>query len=98
MKRNIVPILLIAATVGLAILSFFILPESVIIQFSVGSSGNTSVPKIIAILIPSAHGIGGAISGLLAKDNEKANGKTLLVSLVGIGLFIIMIAVNAFVK
>lgn len=98
MKRNTVPILLIAATIVFAIISFFVLPESVIIQFSVGSSGNTSVPKLVAILIPSVLGIGGAISVLLSKGKEGSNGKSALVSLVGIGLFIVMIAVNAFVK
>lgn len=98
MKRNMVFILLIAATVGFAVLSFFVLPESVIIQFSVGSSGNTSVPKLVAILLPCALGIGGAISGLLSKGEKKPNSKAALVSIVGIGLFIIMIAVNTFVK
>ena len=98
MKRNIVPILLIVASVGFAILSFFILPESVIIQFSIGSSGNTAAPKLLAILIPFALSVGGAISGFLTNGNENSKSKGLLVSLVGIILFVIMIAVNCLVK
>lgn len=99
MKRNnIFALLLIAASVGFAILSFFILTESVIIQFSIGTTGNTSAPKLVAILLPFALGAGGAIFGLFTKENDTAKNKSLLVSVAGIVLFIIMIAVNCLMK
>ena len=98
MKKTTLPILLLAASIVLAILSFFILPESVVIQFSVGSSGNTAVPRFVGILIPFALGAGGAVSELLPKENAASKNKGLLVSLVGIALFLIMIAVNCIMK
>lgn len=98
MKRNIVPILLIAASIGFAILSLFILPESVIIQFSIGSSGNTTAPKLVAILLPFALGVGGAIYGFFMKENENSKSKGLFVSIMGIVVFMIIIAVNCLIK
>lgn len=94
MKKTIVPVILFALSIGLAIASFIILPDSVVIQFSLGTGGNTSVPKLFAILIPTVLGVGGAVSSyaLLQKGNEA--GKSLLVSTVGIVLFITMIIVN----
>ena len=93
-KKQVISALLILASLGLAVLCFFILPESVIIQFSVNATGNTAVPRLVAILIPLALGIGGAVSGFFEKEDGDAKHKGLIVSLVGLALFVIMIAVN----
>ena len=95
MKKNtLISIVFIAVSVGLAVLSFIILPETVIMQISAGSGDNSTAPKVLAILLPTALGIGGAVFNMLLKNNEKANGKCLVVSAVGIILFIVMIIVN----
>ena len=92
MKKIIIPIIICVVSVGFAILSYVLLPESVIIQFSAGSSGDTVVPKLVAMLIPFALSIGGAVVCFFT--SESGSGKVLLVSAVGIILFIIMIIVN----
>lgn len=95
MKRKIIPVILIVLTIGLAVLSYITLPETVITQFSIGTSeNNTTMPKFFALLIPSALGIGGAVSAFFSKDDEKANRKGLLISVVGIAVFIVMMIVN----
>ena len=97
-KKYIIPVILAAVSVCLAILAFIILPETVIIQFSADSSGNTTAPKLFAVLLPALLGIGGALWALFTKDDEKTRGKGFLISVVGIAVFIIMLAVNMFVK
>lgn len=92
--RKIVPYVLIAVSAALAVISFLVLPDEVIIQFSVGAGANTIAPKLLAVLIPSAIGIGGAVFGLLAGENEKSWTKSIVASVVGVIVFIIMLAVN----
>lgn len=95
-KERLIPLLLIVASAALAIVSYFVLPQEVVIQISLGSSGHSTAPKLLAVLIPLALGAGGAVSVLMTKEDEKAKGKGLLVSLVGIAVFVIMLAVNCF--
>lgn len=94
MKKNILSLLLAVAAIGLAIASYYLLPDSVIIQFSVGG-GNTMAPKLVAILIPLALSLGGAVASFLSVGGNKPNEKCIAISAVGLVVFIIMLAVNA---
>ena len=94
MKKNLPAMLLIAASAALAVISFILLPQTVIVQFSTGGSGVTTMPKLFAIALPLALGAGGAAFGLAAKGDEKMKQKCLIVSLVGIAVFVIMLVVN----
>jgi hypothetical protein len=69
------------------------LPDTVTTQFSLSGSA-TTMPKMIGIAIPALLGIGGALGGLYIKENNQSNVKFLIVSCVGIGVFILMLAVN----
>lgn len=93
-RRNVIPITLIVASIILAVVSYVILPQNVMIQFSVGSSGNTYVPKIVAILLALLLGVGGAIAEIIMKEDVRAKRKCLVVSIVGVFVFIFTLVVN----
>ena len=93
-NKKVLSILLIIVSVALAIISFVLLPDTVVIQFSAGSSNVTTAPKFLAVLLPTALGISGAIAAIASKESETSRGKALLVSGVGILVFVIMLIVN----
>lgn len=97
-KSFILPVILGAASLLLAILSLFLLPDTVIVQFTPGSTEVTTMPRLAAIAIPSALGIGGAVGGLLLRPDESRVRKSLFVSAVGAAVFVIMLIVNCLIK
>ena len=92
-KTKLFSIILLAATVILAVVSFLLLPETVVTQLSFGGDP-TTMPKIAAVALPSLLGAGGAVAGLAAKGDDKTRKKCLLVSAVGILIFAVMLLVN----
>ena len=92
-KDKIIAIAVLIVTVVLTGVSFFLLPDTVVTQFSVGQGNVTTMPKLFAVALPFALGVGGAVVSLTAKNSAQKN-KPLLVSAVGVVLFIIMLAVN----
>ena len=93
--KNIIAVILLVASFALAVVSWLVLPQIVVTQISIGGSSTTTMPKIIAILIPFTLSAGAAGGALLAKENDEAKNKSLIVSAVGIVVFIIMLAVNS---
>lgn len=93
-KRKLISVILIAASVVAAVISFIVLPQTVMIQFSVGEGANTTAPKALAVLIPTLLGIGGGVFGILTRADDKTYRKSIFVSAIGIVVFIIMIAAN----
>lgn len=92
--KNIVAVILLIASAVLAVVSWLVLPQTVVTQISIGGSGTSSMPKIVAIAFPFTLSAGAAGGALLAKENDEAKNKSLIVSAVGIVIFIIMLAVN----
>ena len=92
--KNIVAVILLIASAVLAVVSWLVLPQTVVTQISIGGSGTSSMPKIVAIAFPFTLSAGAAGGALLAKENDEAQNKSLIVSAVGIVIFIIMLAVN----
>lgn len=90
-KIKILAIALLVVSVALGVASYLLLPDTVTTQLSIGGSSATTMPKILAVLLPTALGAGGAIAHLAQKEPTK---KPLLVSAVGILVFVIMLAVN----
>lgn len=88
-KHLIIGIIIIAAAVALAVVSYFILPDSVAVQISVSGEASTYLPKLAALAIPFA--ISGAFSFLYIKNGSE---KSLLVALVGLVLSVVTIIVN----
>ena len=92
--KNIVAVILLIASAVLAVVSWLVLPQTVVTQISIGGSGTSSMPKIVAIAFPFTLSAGAAGGALLAKENDEAQNKSLIVSAVGLVIFIIMLAVN----
>lgn len=91
-RQKIISAVLLILTVAFAIASYILLPETVITQL--GTSGATTMPKIFAVALPTIIGAGGAIGAFLQKNDEQKNYKPLIISAVGIAVFVIMLLVN----
>lgn len=92
MKKKLpLTIAVAAAAAVLAIVSFVLLPDTVITQLSFGGSAATTMPKLVAIGLPTLFSVGGAAAYLAGQNDNK---KSLLVSGVGILIFVIMLIVN----
>lgn len=92
MKKSITSIILFVISLALAIVSYIILPERVITQFSI--DGNvTRLPKIIAVLLVFAISGGFSAVSYVAQDLKKKKSYQ-LISLIGIFVFVILFIVN----
>lgn len=97
-RKYLIPIILIIITAIMTVVSFIVLPETVIIQFSFGLGANTTVTRLLAILIPFVIGTGGAVLSIILGANDKTRIKCYFVSAVGILIFLILITVNVIFK
>ena len=93
-KQTIIAIIGIVVSAALAVLSYILLPDTVAVQLGIDGSTSNTMPKLFAIIIPTALGIGGALSVLLSKNQNKNWQKSIIVSAVGIVVFVFMLAVN----
>ena len=91
MKKRPLAIIMLIATIIFSAVSFAVLPDTVITQISLSGQNATTMPKLIAIAIPALFGAGGSAYSLFSKDTSK---KPLIISAVGIAVFIIMLVVN----
>ncbi len=75
--------------VGLFIAGYIILPDTVVMQLQADGSAGTTMPKLLALLVPLAF------TGVFAAFFYK-NGATkhLLVSLLGLAMFLLTFAFN----
>ena len=91
-KQKIILIGIILLSVILAVVSYIVLPDEVIIQIS--TNGNKTGPKLVGILIPFClTAVGVIISFLNLQDNGKIN-KGLIIAAIGIGIYILMLIIN----
>lgn len=97
-KQSVLAFLLITISVTLAVISYFVLPEDVITQFSLNSTGTTTSPKLLAIALPFALGAGAATVSLFVRDNNRTKVRCFIISGLGIILFALMLFVNCFMK
>jgi uncharacterized membrane protein len=93
-KQSIIAIAGIVISAALAVASFILLPDVVTVQLGVDGESSNTMPKLFAILIPAALGVGGALSVLFSKNENKNGQKALIVSAVGIVVFVFMLVVN----
>ena len=93
-KQVILSCCLLIFSVILSVISYVILPETVVTQISLGNANATTMPKLIAILIPLALGAGGAVASILKREDQKNARKMLIVSGAGIVVFALMLIVN----
>lgn len=93
-KQNIIAVICIVVSVALSVISYIFLPDTVTVQLGMDGSSSNTMPKLFAILIPAALCIGGALSALVSKNENKKGQKPLIVSSVGVVVFIFMLVVN----
>ena len=61
-KSLILPSICIFAGIALTVISFIVLPNNVVTQFSIGGGGVTTTPKILAVAISAVIAIGGGLA------------------------------------
>lgn len=93
-NKKIVPVILIAVAIIIAIVSYQILPEHVAIQFNTKGEARM-VNKFSAVLIPLVISVIGAFLYIENFYNDEAN-KYIGVSVVGYVVAIIEIVINLF--
>ncbi|NLU23370.1 MAG: hypothetical protein GXW99_01345 [Clostridiales bacterium] len=92
-KQKILALILLLSAVALTVVSFLLLPDTVITQF--GSKGNvTTLAKPLAIAMPALLSAVPAGFTLFNRDEAENKTKPLLVSVIGIAVFIVMLVVN----
>ncbi len=91
-KRRLIAILLLTAAAALTVAAYLTLPDTLIVQISTGGKTGATMPKPLALLIPLA--MTAVFAVLYARDAGENRAKYLLVSLLGIAVFILMFIVN----
>ena len=89
-KGMLLSILLTVASLIICIISFIVLPDTVITQVKLDGTPSSTMPKMIAILVPFAITLIGPISYCIKKEK-----KYFLVSAIGIIVEIVMLVVNS---
>lgn len=92
--RKPAAIVLLIVSLALAVTAYLVLPETVVVQVSFGGTPSNTMPKLIAVLIPTALGVGGALTALFAKEEGRGVFRALTLSGVGLLVFLLTFAVN----
>ncbi len=92
--RKLIAIILLVTSVVLAIVSGIVLPETVITQISTSGSDPSTMPKWVAIILPTVLGIGFAVAAFMEKAERKTTAKYIFISAVGVFVFIVELIVN----
>ena len=87
--RLILILIIMILALGLFVTGYIILPDTVVMQLQADGSAGTTMPKLLALLIPLAF------TGVFAAFFYK-NGATkhLLVSLLGLAMFLLTFVFN----
>lgn len=92
MQRKIIAIAIIVVSIALAVAGWILLPDTVIIQFTVTGNGIRTAPKLVGVAIPLLIGV---ICGAVAIKND---GKDSYKYLAGGGLGVFIALVSLFVN
>lgn len=92
MSKKIIAIALIVAAIALAVVLWFNLPDTVIVQVGFDGKATNTFPKPLAIAIPFALSLSGSI--IFLADSKGKNAKGLILSIVCIILMIVCLIVN----
>ena len=93
-NKNILAIGIIAAAVLLAAAGIVYLPDALVVRIGLSGSAGKTMPKLLALAIPTLISIGFALDYLLAKKNEAQKDKSFWTSLIGIAIFVLMFITN----
>ena len=89
-KKLIIAVCIIAAAVILAVVGFIVLPETLVVQINAAGQASNTLPRFLGILIPFLIC---TVFSLLYLKSEKDT-KSLIVSLVGIVVFVLLFVFN----
>lgn len=90
-NKKIVLGAIIAATLGLGIYGYKVLPEMVTVQVDPSGNPSNTYPKVLALASQSVLSIGGGVGYYFSKEREK---KFLILALVGILVSVITLVYN----
>lgn len=92
MKKKLPAIAILALSAALAVTGWLILPDTVIIQFTVTGNGIRTAPKLVGIALPLLLGLVGGVR-VLAKD-DKDSYKYLAVGGLGVLIGVLSLLFN----
>lgn len=92
-KRIVFLVICIAVAAVLGVVSYFLLPDTVIMQVSSDGTANTTMPKLPALLIPFLITVAGGVLAVIT-PGERIAAKYYIISCVGIAAFILTLIFN----
>ena len=92
MKKKLIGILLIAAAIGLGVVSWMLLPEVVAVQVGFDGKVSNTMPKVLAVAIPFGVSVVGSAMYLTGK--EEKIGKGFILSVAGIAIMVLSLLIN----
>jgi len=90
--KQILAIAVIVIAIAFAIVGYFVLPDTLVMQVTLSGDAGTTMPKLLGLAIPTLISVGAVLYFLLNKKSE--NNKSLWVSLIGIFAFILTFVFN----
>lgn len=88
-KENLIALLFVAVSLILAVISFILMPETVVIQVHMDGTPSTSVPKLLGLSLPVLLAAGGAVYYRIQHEP-----KALFIAAVGIIVEVAMLFMN----
>ena len=92
MKKKWISILLVAAAIGLGVISWLLLPDVVAVQVGIDGKISNTLPKVLAVAIPFGVSVVGSVMNLTGK--EETNKKGYILSVAGIAIMVLSLLVN----
>ena len=92
MKKNFINIILMAAAIGLGVVSWFLLPDVVAVQVGIDGQITNTMPKALAIAIPLGVSVVGSVMNLTGK--EEKNQKGYILSVAGMAIMVLSLLFN----
>ena len=91
MKKKI-NIGLIAVAVVLSVVSWFLLPDTVVVQIGVDGQASNTMPKVFAVIVPLVISVIGSAMNL--NDDTRQNYRGYVLSIVAIAVMVFSLIVN----
>ena len=92
MKKKLIGILLIAAAIGLGVVSWMLLPEVVAVQVGFDGKVTNIMTKVLAVAIPFGVSVVGSAMHLTGK--EEKIGKGFILSVAGLATMVLSLLIN----
>lgn len=92
MKKKVVSTLFVILSIVLSVVSWLLLPETVVVQVGIDGQVTNTMPKILAVIIPLGVTVVGAVMNLTG--TEEINKKAYTLSVVGVAVTILTLIFN----